>query len=169
MKKWFSKLLCVIMLLVMAFSFASCKEKKANQYNAKLIDQAHMYMSDMFLAEHITRGALMEGVDTDKEIYQKNYRFIVDTREEFNGIFQQEFISVDFEKEMLFVYLFTSYYMGETYQISEIKEVGSTLQVVLKRKKKNNEATGNASMPQQRCFVVKTDKVNVVDVEFDVI
>ena len=161
------KLLTLGVFLVMALGlFAGCGN---NKYNAVLYDNAAEWIHEEFLQENLTKGAkpLESDVPDDDADLPDFKTHIVTDIEKFNAIFKDFTPEVDFEKEMLIVYICTNIYMGSNYKLSSINLSDSILMVKVKRQTTGKVAHA-ASSPQQRCFVIKMDKNNIVTVNFTV-
>lgn len=63
----------------------------------------------------------------------------------------------------MILYFYTSQYMGRSYKINKMDEMGNTLYLYIKPEHKD-VGSGDASVPAQRCLLVVTNKTNVKNV-----
>ena len=175
MKKWFSKILCGIMLLLMAFAFSGCKE---NKYNAILYSDCNEWFTAEFLENNKVYGAYYENpdyIEGESDINERGYydnvspkqRTICVTEETFDMVFLPNKLQVDFSKQMIWVYVFTDCNGCREYFIDEIVKEGSKLTIYyILEKKEGCGHIADATMPFQRCFILIMDKVGVDGVGF---
>ncbi|MDR1094607.1 MAG: hypothetical protein LBL66_10730 [Clostridiales bacterium] len=157
------KIIGLGVLLMMIFSLVGC----GNKYNAVMYDNAKEWVSEEFLRENLTRGILYEDVYLDDNSYPKNITHIIKNQEDFDTIFTEFPSGVNFESSMVCVYVFTCNYMGRAYKISKIRVDDQVLKIdVASVRPKKIGAFGDASIPQQRCLVVKMAKHEITAAEF---
>ena len=166
MKKWFSKILCGIMLLLMAFAFSGCKE---NKYNAILYSDCNEWFTAEFLENNKVYGAYYENpdyIEGESDINERGYydkvspkqRTICVTEETFNAMFLPNTLQVDFSKQAVWVYVFTANYStSREYYIEEILENDKGITISYKLQASNKKGAVRA---YQRCLVVTMDKTD---------
>ncbi len=156
------KILILGVLMVMAFSLGACENKIP--YNAVMYDDAGKWIAEQFLLENITQGAYFEGINTDDNSYPKSVARLIKSGEEFEAIFTEFPLEIDFDKSIVCIYVFTCNYV-RPYKINKIVVDNQTLKIEVKSVKPK-EAVGDAVRSWQRCLVVKMDKTDVISVEF---
>ena len=73
-------------------------------------------------------------------------------------------INVDFDKQIVVIYTFTTVYATRKYNLYNLSVNGDILTVEYKIE--NQGIVGNATQPKQRWFIVTLDKVDVQSVNF---
>lgn len=163
-KKFLGICATTALCLVMAAGFAACGK---NQYHAVLYDNAEEWINEEYVNAHRTRGARYgensESVADDS--CPETWTEIVKNQEKYLEIFSdaQEEFEVDFEKEMLIVYTFTTVY-HRSCSLTKLKLKDETLTIGYKIP--TMVGVGDASKPYQRFFVVKLDKLDLNAAEF---
>lgn len=94
----FKKILALGLIMSIALSLAACKD--AALYNAKLYDDAGKWIHQEFLVENLTRGAYFEGQNTDDDSYPKSVTRLIKSKGEFDTIFSEFPMEIDFDKSM---------------------------------------------------------------------
>ncbi|MDE7161834.1 MAG: hypothetical protein K2N65_03635, partial [Anaeroplasmataceae bacterium] len=160
------KIITIILLALCFFFFTGCNQ---NKYNATLDSNAKQYINKAFLNENRVKGAYylndayIEGESDPSE------KYILDTaspssrtfqleEEKFNDIFSNYPFPVDFEKEMVVLYIFTDIYPRK-YNLDGIDVNGTTLNIYYKLEQGNKK---DAVEPYQRCFLVK---LNILEID----
>lgn len=140
-----------------------------NKYNAVVSSKVNKEISVEFLKENRVKAYYVEE-ETGDLFYDENapdYRnFIITSNDEFNKIFTNTDLTVDFEKEMVLLYIFGDDYPSRDYFLKNISLDGQTLNVKIKLEKRD---VCDATMPFQRCLMVKLDKLDVVAVNFEIL
>ena len=156
------KIIMVVMAMIMSICLLCGCQKIP--YNAELYDNAQNLMKSEYLQENITQGAKIDEQYADNT-YPKSISCIISTQSEYEKNFSNSSLQVDFSNKMLFVYFFTCNYMGRKYKITKISINKQALTIYIGSIQKK-EFSGDATNPEQRCFVVITDKMEVNSVTF---
>lgn len=151
MKK--SKIFCLAAVAVLLFTLAAC-----GGYTSKIYDNAQKWIQKDVLESNMTKAPDAEDSDLPKEICR-----LIDSREKSDEYFSDLPVDVDFSKEKMILYFYTSQYMGRSYKINKMDEMGNTLYLYIKPEHKD-VGSGDASVPAQRCLLVVTNKTNVKNV-----
>lgn len=153
MKKF---LVLTAIFLIALLTLTGCTE---NKYNASLSDNAREWVKDEFADDNPTKGLNANGS------YPESRTFIIDTQEKYDEILLSDIdeLNIDFEKQMLVVYNFTTIYHRK-YYLSGLNADNRVLSINYKMETKSG--TGDASLPYQRWFVIKLDNLDIDSVEF---
>lgn len=128
-----------------------------------------------FLKDNKVRGAYyknpdyVDGADDSGDEYyydetSPNYRvFIINDQETYNAIFKEDALTVDFDKETVYLYIFADVHPDREYYIHDISFEEEKLNIYFKLEHSNKKG---ATAPYQRCLIVKMDKNNASTVEF---
>ena len=165
------KIICVgVVLVIMTLGlFAGCGNQLL--YNAVLYSNAKEWMNEEFLKKNLTRGSQYvneegEIVSADGESYLETKTFIIQSNEDFNEIFTEFPPEIDFEKDMILIYIFTTTTGIQPYDIKNVNLDGSIVKIECKLKRYSGIAKDSLSAPGQRCLVIKMDKLDITSVEF---
>lgn len=139
---------------------------KANTYHSVMYSDAKAWMKESFLVENLTRGAYYNDEFLDDNVYPQAITALIKSQQEFDIAFMEFPTVLDFDNEMLCLYIFTCVYMARPYEISKISLEEKLLTIKVKSIPPKIGAIGDASIPLQRCLVVKMDKLDVSTVEF---
>ena len=131
-------------------------------YNAVFYDTATDWINEDFASSHVVRK-----VGSANDEYPKTRTFIVDSQQEYEQIFnaQAEVLNVNFDTQMLVVYTFSTVYHRNK-EITDLHTANGVLTVTYEMEKDKPDVT-DASMPYQRWFVVKLDKLEVDTAVFE--
>lgn len=169
MKKIPSMALTVITIF---FLFAGCS---INKYNAITYSQANEWISTSFLEENKVGNAyyknpnyIQNSNDTSDEYYYdetspKDRTFIIDNQDTFDTIFEKNMLTVDFGKQVLYLYIFADVYPNRNYVIKNILIKENKLRIYYKLE---NNSKKDATAPYQRCLIVVMEKTDTSSVEF---
>ena len=146
----------VIMGLVL---YAGCGNKKI-PYNALLYDNVADCVNEDFKKANITSG-----LTVNDEHLQKSYAWLIISEDDYINKTNESRVNVDFDKQMVVVYTFTTVYATRKYNLRNLTVENDILTVEYEIEK-NNGVVGNATHPQQRWFMIMLDKVNVNAVDF---
>ena len=83
--------------------------------------------------------------------------------ETYEKIFKADEIEVDFDKEIILLYVFSDDEFYLDYYIKDISVVGKQVSVYVQKERTDKKG---ATMPAHRCIAVKLDKLDVDEVEF---
>ena len=112
MKK--SKIFCLAAVAVLLFTLAAC-----GGYTSKIYDNAQKWIKKDVLESNMTKAPDAEDSDLPKEICR-----LIDSREKSDEYFSDLPVDVDFSKEKMILYFYTSQYMGRSYKINKMDEMG---------------------------------------------
>ena len=157
-------------LIISLFALVGCSGK----YNAVLYSHAEKWVSEEFLKENRVRAYYHnedyvedESDWKDRDIYEADAPgeliFIITDKDEFEKIFVKYDSTVDFEKEIVILYIFPDVYPGRDYYLKKIDLNEQSLDIYFKLEKRNVK---DATMPYQRCFMLKLKKVEFEEVNF---
>ena len=144
---------------------------KEINYNAAVT--SGVYKED-FLKENMTLGAYYKNENYDPEDENSNEylldetsprsrTFIVTEQSQLNEIFESFNTPIDFEKQMLVVYVYTDCYLRA--QILESVKLSDNVLKIEFKIESGEPGRGDAREPYQRTFAVMLDKLNVEGVE----
>ncbi len=141
------------------------------RYHAKLYDRAQDWVDEEFLNENRVYGAYYRIKDYGDGIYDyeqdktspRTRTFVIKTEEEYQQIFSRSTVEVDFEKQIVILYMFNCDYARDCL-LKNIKLEGQKLQVYYKLE--NIGGRNDGTMPYQRCFMLVMDKTDFEAVEF---
>ena len=161
----------LVIFMVLIFS-TSCSSEK---FDATLYNQTKEWVKEDFLKENRVKGYYLnenyvEGVSDVSDKYIKDTEspssrtFIISNKDEFNRIFSKTQIDVDFEKEIVILYIFSDVNPSRNYNLKEIKQQNTNLTVQIELEKSEKD---DSTMLYQRCLVLKMRKVDIDCVEFE--
>ncbi len=165
------KLILFIFACVLCFFIIGCK----NTYGAVMYSQSTEWIKESFLKDNRVYGAFYknENYDPNSEnsepkyvrdtISPKNRTFIIDNLDEFNNIFKPDTLELDFDKESIYLYIFSDVYGSRIYSIDNISLNDEKVCISYKLEDKN---IGDATMPYQRCLIVVMQKNSAKEAEF---
>ena len=143
-------------------------------YNAKIYSQSEDLLLPEFLCANKVRGAFYLNPDYDplddksNEYYRetdapKNRTFIVDSEDTFNEIFKEDTLDINWDKEMVLLYIFPDENPYRKYHLKNISLSEGNLKIYYKLERSmRNDSTA----PYQRCLIVKLNRQNIYNVEF---
>ncbi|MBE7088230.1 MAG: hypothetical protein E7370_01715 [Clostridiales bacterium] len=136
------------------------------KYNAVILNDAQQYVKEDFLKENVTRGAILDDLDTSNESFPQEISYLIKNQEDFDKAFTQLPLNVNFDEEMLAVYIITDIYAGFDCDIKTIETYESELSIILLHDMAEPDISGamppSTSSPILRYFVVK---LNCLDIE----
>lgn len=155
MKRFKYFLFGYIAFSILIFTLNSCKIN--NDYNAVFYDDATNWISDEFLVENKVE---FEGTN-----YPKTLVFVIKNDDRFQEIFKNEIedLNINFEKQFLAIYTFSTVYHRK-YNLVNIIDKDAIITINFSMEKKNG--IGDASMPYQRWFVIKLDNIDFTSIVF---
>ena len=159
----FKKIINIGVALVIAVSICGCGNNSAAKYNAVMYSDTIRWFNEDFLKENMTFGASFNGEYFGDKSLPKSRTFVIKEQSEFNGIFTEFPPEVNFEKEMLLIYIFTIDAVL-SYNIMSVKLDGSVIKLEYKLKDQGDKLTGFAPGPW--CLIVKMDKLEITGAEF---
>ena len=157
--------LTLIAILLIVGTLTGCSKVG---YNATVLNgNASEWINEEYYGRSHTRGAHYDGENDPEDEANPTSRFrVIRSREDQDAVFTSEApIEVDYSREMLVVYTFTSAYVREI-KIKKAKIASDELQLVLEMKKPFSLGfVADACTPFQRYVVVKLDKQEISNVE----
>ena len=152
---------CAVSILLLS----GCGIQKL-KYDVKIFDNYQFV--DGFLKEYITDDCYYLDPLTNEYVLSApslpdDYTFIIKTKEDYEKIFKNT-SKVNFDKEMLIVYIYSGIYSSKT-KISEVDLDEGELSIDFRHKL--IKFPGSATMPTQKHIVFKMDKVNFHSVDID--
>ena len=183
MKK--TKFTALFMLLVIVSTFLTgCVSVSGMysklKYGAKMYSKCNEWLLPSFLDEHKLLGVAyknpdyVEGVDDYSEQYYTDYEapinrtFIVNDEEAYDKIFKENTLKVDFDEEIVFLYIFADCSPSQKYIIDDISVESEKVSIYFQFNSNFRSLIGyiGSTSPYPRCLVVKMDKIDVDNVEF---
>lgn len=159
------KILILGVLIIMSIGlFAGCG--KDNKYNAVLYDDVRLWMQENFLKANMTYGSVYQYFDENGNMYTsedttspKTRTLVISDLGTFNEAFISFLPNVDFDKEMLVLYIFTTTSINRRVLNSiEFTQQKLTIKFSVKKSQSNGDAIAG---PGQMILVVKMDKIAV--------
>lgn len=170
-----TKFLSLILVLLSIFSLLTGCSNNNNKYNAVLYSNTTEWIDETFLNDNRVKAYYLnenyidgQSDPNDKYIYDTTLPssrvFTVGDEAEYNRIFSNSPLDIDFEHEMVILYIFSDVYPAREYRLKKIEVNGEVLTVKTELEQKNVD---DAAMPYQRCIVVKMNKVEINEVKFE--
>lgn len=172
-KKFIVPIVAAIMMVVIAILGVNIYKGNI-PFKYKLYVNARDYLREYYLEENTVRGAYYPNLDFtggegQYQFYQdktspKTITTIIKDEESFNQIFKENYLDINFDKEMAILHVFASSDPANEYKITKMtldKEGVLRLNYRLKLTDKKG-----GSMPGAICFLVKMKKTDVKAVEF---
>ncbi len=169
----FRLVLFVVMILSCSMFLASCVSQD-NPYEAKLFSRVDQWMNASFLMENKVYGAYYRNPDYDPESLENGEKYLLDQsspkdrtitiqdKQTFDQVFAVDEIGADFDKEVVYVYIFADVYESLNYHLTKV-DVGAqvTIEYAL-----DFSLKGDAVMPYGRAFAVKMLRTDATGVLF---
>ena len=156
--------ICVLMLSVGAI--ASC-----NHYRATLMDDGYEIDSEFFKENRAGYPRYCEDgsikyYDVEDEEVERPQEVIrlVKNEEEEAAAFSDFSTAIDYEKEMLVLYFFTST-CPRRCRVKKTGKEGDILHIYLKYEAPPKPFWYDTTIPQQKCFVIKMKKVDCAEIK----
>ena len=169
-KKKIIAMLSVFIMLSAVFSFAGCNQTKF--YEAVIYNNDYSLVNENFLKKNMTYGAyyLNENSETVQDTTSPKTRtFVLSSIDDCHGIVDESIgieADVDFDREVLILYLFTdTYHHGLPYWLTEVSVTNKVLNIgiTLHQAPRAEDYTVPA---YQRWIMVQMEKVAFNSVEF---
>jgi hypothetical protein len=170
------KIITLGVLAVMCLGlFTGCG---GNKYNAVVVEDGVAFNTE-FLKENMTYGAYYynenynEDIDDWSDRYlrdetsPKSREHIIKAKAEFDKIFTEFPLEVDFDKEMVLVYCYTDD-NSRPRIIKSIELDDTTLKIKFKLKEVKPGVL-DSTMPGRKCLVVKMGKLDITTAEFELL
>ena len=168
MKKY-KFLMFILTIPIILYSIAGCQK---NKYNAKIYNSAENLFLNSFLEENKVKGAYYKNPDYPDDADKKYYydetspacrTFIVNNLDDYSLFFAGDELGVNFDKEMVLIYIFADIYPNRNYIINNILKEGEKVKIYLELEKNNKK---DATAPYQRVLIVKMEKLDISEAEF---
>ena len=168
MKRYKITVVCIVLLIVLS-SLSACGKVK---YNAKIYNMSEESFLSSFLEENKVKGAYYKNPDYAEDSDEKYYydetspvcrTFIVNNSGDYSLIFTGNELTVNFDKEMLFIYIFADVNPCRNYLLNKVVVDGETAKIYFGLEKGDKK---DATAPYQRVLIVKTDKLDINEAEF---
>lgn len=168
MKKY-KFLMFILTIPIILYSIAGCQK---NKYNAKIYNSAENLFLNSFLEENKVKGAYYKNPDYPDDADKKYYydetspacrTFIVNNPDDYSLFFAGDELGVNFDKEMVLIYIFADIYPNRNYIINNILKEGEKVKIYLELEKNNKK---DATAPYQRVLIVKMEKLDISEAEF---
>lgn len=141
----------------------------SNKYGAKMYSNSNDWIQETFLSNNKVSGAYYEQAEADgsyshyyDDTSPKFRLFVIENETTFNSIFIEDKLKVDFEYEVIYLYIESDENTNSKYKISKIELKNEKMSIYYKLKRKNK----NTTAPYQRCLIVKMKKNDAKEVEF---
>ena len=146
------------------------------RYGAKLYNNVDDWIDESFLNENRVKAYYPndnyvhgESDPRDKYIYDESSPssrvFIITDEDEYNGIFTDSPLDVDFETEMVILYIFSNT-SPRDYKLKRIELKDKTLTVEMRLEWKWKDVDDTV-MPYQRCVAIEMNKAEINEVKFE--
>ena len=159
----------ILTIPIILYSIAGCQK---NKYNAKIYNSAENLFLNSFLEENKVKGAYYKNPDYPDDADKKYYydetspacrTFIVNNPDDYSLFFAGDELGVNFDKEMVLIYIFADIYPNRNYIINNILKEGEKVKIYLELEKNNKK---DATAPYQRVLIVKMEKLDISEAEF---
>lgn len=162
------KTVILLTTLISLIMLSGCRDA-ALPYNA--VTYGNVYenrtiLKDDFYESNLTYGSYSTAIEN----YIKDEKFpsyrskIIQTENEYETVFKEFPVKIDFEKTMIIMHCFTTA-SGSSYEIIDISIYEKNLVIRYKTVKSNKEPP-NASVPLSKWIIVTMDKLDIEAVEF---
>ena len=179
----------VLLVIALSFIFSSCAPRTV-KYNINVLYQNHTLNTEQgfgwdyfvnFQEGFIENNRLdteynnpdyIEGVSSIEDMYlyfpgePKERIFVVRNEEEFSEIFTHEPTGVDFEKDVLIVYLHIAYYVYDVY-ITKVNLVDNTLEIEFNYKNTSTSCGSCITVEAATAPHLRVDVFILDNIEFD--
>ena len=161
------KFIAILLIFIMIFStLTGCSVKK---YNAVLYERANDWVDKDFFKENKVRAYYNTHGDTYE--LQRNEplsrTFIITSREEFDEIFPEYPHSVDFDSEIMILYIFANKTHGENFKLRQMKLRDNVLTVKIGFDGPDPDKF-YGSRPGPRFMLIKMDRVEIDEVKIEI-
>jgi hypothetical protein len=156
-KKYF---VLTIMILVLFFLTGCAKTK----YNVKIVDGDYTFKEGV-LDNYLPYGAFDDKSNSyiNDRSTPEDFTLVIKNQNQLNELFTN-FPTVNFEKEMIIVYIYTGIYNAEK-KITDVEYEEKELSIEFGYKLKMG--TGSATIPMQRTLIIKMNKIDAYEIDID--
>lgn len=169
------KLLKLGMVLMMSGIYIGISGCTKNKYDAVLYSYVNDWIDEDFLMDNRVKAYYpnenyVEGdsFPWEKFIYDEQSptirTFIITNEIEFKNIFSKREITINFNTEMVILYVFADVYPNRNYELEKIELNDGVL--IIKTELGEKSDVDDASSPFQRCFMIKMKKMKIKEVIF---
>ncbi len=150
-----------------------------NRYNATLYSNANnfidteFYYNNKLYDTHYLNPNYVEGVTPESEKMIRyldgpySRTFIITTKEEYDEIITNEQLAVDFEKQMVVLYMFSISYPNLEYHLRNIYINDDILTIKYKAGDYDwNDRNNHLPYSYARCFLITINKLDIKEVKF---
>ena len=171
----------ILLLATVIGIFTGCTNiYSIHKHSAEMYSQVQDWILPSFLEENKIRGVGYKNPDYIENDYDnpfpapeyiqdenapKNRTFLIDNQETFDSIFKENTLSVDFDNEIVCLYIFCNCTPNTKYIIDEISVNNEKASICYKSKIRLFSPLDTTN-PYPRCLIVKMDKSNISAVEF---
>lgn len=168
MAKKLTKFLTLGMAIIMALGLVGCGNKIP--YNATMygnIYENRTWLNDEFYEDNLTYGSFSNALGdyVEDETYPPYRIKIIVDKNEFDKVFKEFPVEVDFGKSMIIMHCFTTA-AGSPYEIKSIVLDEQALIINYKNSTSKKPTAPNASKPLSKWVLVKLDKLDINTAEF---
>ena len=146
-----------ISLLLIICSFASCSHVECNA----VIFQEEFLCRETWLESNQTLGSLQGGKQEYDDSLPESRTYIIQNQEQLEEIFL-DFPEIDFDKEILLVYCYTTVYIRKQ-RLEKVSLENGVLTVAFDVVR-GKLGHADAASPHTRLCVIRLDKVDVTEV-----
>lgn len=169
MAKKYANFLTLGVLIIMSLGLAGCGEEKL-PFNAVMygdIYENRTWLKDDFYEANLTYGAYSSAIEeyVKDEAYPSLRTKIIVSNDEYELVFNEFPVEVDFEKTMIVMHCFTTASSGK-YEIESISVDEQTLNIRYKQQASKGKTPPNASQPLTKWVIVTMDKLDIDTAEF---
>ncbi len=160
------KIFFSMFLAVFALFACGCAPKEL-PYSAKLFDKAENFMTETYLRENNTH------YPSNNDGLPHTRCQVIKTEDDVEGIFETFPEELDFSRDMLVIYIFTDINYAFGCRLDDITVTENEMTIVIGHEMAKRDIWGrrppSASLPTQRCLVVKLTDCSFNDVKVDLI
>ena len=146
------------------------------RYGARLYNHVNDWIDESFLKENRVKASYPndnyvhgESDPRDKYIYDESSPssrvFIITDEDEYNRIFTNSPLDIDFEEEMVILYIFPKS-NARDYKLKRMELKDKTLTVEIRLEWKWNDVK-DGCMPGPECVAIKMNKAEIDEVKFE--
>ena len=159
MKNLFLIRLLTVLILFFICTLGGC-DMDIMKYNVTVVETGVEFNEDF-----LTANTLYDPYNKD-ETLPKFRTHIIKEQSKFDEVFIA-FPQIDFQKEMILIYVYTCYYNGRSHKIQSVDLDGKTLKIGV-RLKREYPYGPDMSSPMHRFLVIKMDSLDIKTVKFEV-
>lgn len=170
MAKKLAKLLTLGVLIIMIPGLlAGCVEEKL-PYNAIMygnIYENRTWLKEDFYEANLTYGSFSSAIEgyIEDEAHPSFRTKIIVSNDEYETVFNNFPVEVDFTKSMIVMHCFTTA-SDSSYEIKKIAIDAQNLTINYRTAKSKKPLAGNASMPLSKWVIVTMNKLDIETAEF---